>query len=131
MSNADQNQNGIICRPLSDGSVQVAIRKDGTEVSLDLTNREVATLAAQALVAAKAALEKAGRQPPDFTQQQSTYSALLPSSIGLGPARRSTRECLMLQFGEAMLGVELEKSHVQSLGQALLALGAPSGRPPQ
>lgn len=117
-------KNGFVCNSLPDGRIELCLVKDGKEHSIQIDNKFAAQVAAQALLVAKLSFDRAGKPAPNFIETKSEWINLQPSSIGLGPAREPTHESLMIQFGNAILAIELEKSKLRALGEALIALSS-------
>jgi hypothetical protein len=116
---------GFSCTVLPSGRVLVTLSPDAKATQLEIDPKDVPLIAAKALVAAtKASISSKGKRP-DLAKEPSQWLAVYPTSIGLVPAKKPNHECLMVEFGEARLGLEFETSQLQALGQALLARGAP------
>ena len=96
---------------------------------MQIEAKDAALIAAKVLVAAKLAFISSGKTLPDPAKTRTHWSAIHPTSIGVAPARNQTEETLMVQFGEAQLGFEFERSKLRTLGTALLALAAPKSGP--
>jgi hypothetical protein len=119
---------GFTCTVLPSGRLLLTLNPDATATQLEIDPKDVPLIAAKTLVAATKAFMSSQKNRPDLTKEPSEWLAVYPTSIGLVPAKKPNHECLMLEFGEARLGFEFETSILQTLGKALLALGAPRDR---
>ena len=116
---------GFSCTVLPSGRVLVTLSPDAKATQLEIDPKDVPLIAAKALVAATNASISSKEYRPDLAKEPSQWLAVYPTSIALVPGKKPNHECLMVEFGEARLGLEFETSRLQALGQALLARGAP------
>jgi hypothetical protein len=80
------------------------------------------------LEAAKEAHGRTGEPLPDFTKNQAIWAVLRASAFGLGPSQLPNHESLLMQFGETVLSLPIEKTKLRQLGEAMVALSADSDR---
>jgi len=83
-------------------------------------------VAAQILRAATDSFIQSGAPIPNFTQDQSVWAVASTTAFSLGPSQIPNHESLLLQFGDALLAIPIEKNRLRSLGESLVALSASS-----
>jgi hypothetical protein len=120
----------LIVESLDDGRVRLAIASDERTQHIDLGQLDSAHIAARILETAAHSLTQSGKPRIDYSKQFTEWASAFPTTLGLGSSQIPNHESLVLQFGNAILVIPIEKSQLRQLGQALMALSADSDRDP-
>ncbi|MCP4701929.1 MAG: hypothetical protein GY862_34480 [Gammaproteobacteria bacterium] len=124
-------KNGLLVAMGPDGKLRIEMAADGENKGGFTTEPDKAGfLAAQILECARIAHEKSPHSVlQDGTQKESQWPTLQATKVALGPCHMPGHESLIVQFGQAVLGIALPSEALRSLGEALIALSADPGKP--
>ena len=107
--------------PLSNSKIRISIMGAS---EFDFDSEGASLIVVQILEAAKEAHQRSGRPFPNFTQTPATWAGLLTSAFGLASSQFANHVSLVMQFGDTIFAVPIEKSKLRQLGEAMVALSA-------
>jgi hypothetical protein len=113
---------------LHSGLIRLSIISDEQTLSIELTQKDCARTVAKILETAEDSFVESGQPPEDYTRQSIEWASLQPATLGLAPSQLPNHESLLVQFGNAVLAIPIERSQLRTLGEAMVALSADSDR---
>jgi hypothetical protein len=118
----------LIVESLDNGLFRLSITRNEQTQYVDVGQLGSAQIAAKILQMAAHSLTQSGRPRIDHTKQFTEWASAFPTTLGFGQSQIPNHESLLLQFGNAILAIPIEKSQLHQLGQALVALSANAER---
>jgi hypothetical protein len=119
-------QDRLTFKTLPNRKIQITIIKNEMPTDFNFVSKDAAVLVGQVLHAAKDSFIETGNPLIDFTKSQTEWVSLYPSRLGLGSSHIPNHESFVIQFGDAILAIPIEKTKLRQLGEALVALSADS-----
>jgi len=95
-------------------------------LAYEFDSKNGSQIAAKILRASAEAFIQSGKSSPDFTKQWTEWGVAPTTALmlGPGPSQMPDMVSLLLQYGDTVLAVPIEKSRLRLLGEAMVALSA-------
>jgi hypothetical protein len=106
--------------------LELGIDDNRSSLTYEFSSLEASHVAARILQTAKRAYELSGEPKPDITARPTTWAIVQTSALGLAPSEIPNHESILLQFGDAVLAIPIDKTKLCQFVELILALRADS-----
>ena len=115
-----QQASDLRIETLANCRVRVSIRSGNSSSGFEFPSQQGSEIAARILNAARRSFAESGK--PNPTTDETYWTAVPTSAVGLGPSEFADHESLLLQFGDTGLVVPLSKTELHEFGTGMWAL---------
>jgi hypothetical protein len=106
--------------------LELGIEDSRSSLTYEFSSLEASHVAARILQTAKRAFELSCEPKPEIKARPTTRAIVQTSALGLDPSHIPNHESILLQFGDAVLAIPIEKTKLRQFGEQILALSADS-----
>ena len=106
--------------------LELGIEDSRSALTYEFSSLEASHIAGRILQTAKRAFELSGEPNPDIKARPTTWAVVQTSALGLEPSDIPNHESMLLQFGDAVLAIPIEKTKLRQFGEKILTLSADS-----
>jgi hypothetical protein len=106
--------------------LELGIDDSRCSLTYEFSSLEASHVAARILQTARRAFELSSEPTPDIKARPTTWAVVQTSALGLDPSDIPNHVLILLQFGDAVLAIPIEKTKLRQFGERILALSADS-----
>ena len=108
--------------------LELGIEDGRGSLTYEFSSLEASHVAGRILQTAKRAFELSGEPNPDIKARPTTWAIVQTSALGLVSSEIPNHESILLQFGDAVLAIPIEKTELRHFGELILALSVDSSQ---